>query len=129
MALSNARRIEVTTALTADLVPWNPDLSGVCEVVEGPLEMELCVLWTAEDGKTATGVWRCKPSTIRLTHPYDETFTVVEGKMSFTPEGGEPEPLGPGDVITIPEGSTNVITVEETVTKVWSLHSSDALEF
>jgi uncharacterized cupin superfamily protein len=129
MALKGGRRIEVTTALAADLTPWNPDLAGVCEVLEGPLDMELAVLWTAADGRTATGVWRCKPSTIRLTHPYDETFTVVEGKMSFTPEGGRPERLAPGDVITIPEGSTNVITVEETVTKVWSLHSSAPLQF
>jgi uncharacterized cupin superfamily protein len=112
----------------AELTPWEPDLTGVCDVLEGPLEMKIDVLWTAPDRSTANGVWQCEPSTIRLVHPYDETFVVVEGRMTFTPAGGEPKTLQAGDVIVIPRGAENVIEVHERVTKVWTIHSADGLE-
>jgi uncharacterized protein len=121
------RTIRSVSARAADLVPWEPDLTGACDVLAGTLEMKIDVLWSSPDRTSANGVWQCTPSTIRLTHPYDETFTVVEGRMTFTPEGGEPQAVGPGDVLVIPEGSVNVIEVHETVTKVWTVHSDRPL--
>jgi uncharacterized cupin superfamily protein len=127
--MSRAREaIRAVAAREADLVPWDPDLTGVCEILDGELDMEIDVLWTSPDRTCATGVWRCTPSTIRLVHPYDETFVVLDGEMTFTPTGGEPETLRPGDVIVIPRDSENVIEVHETVTKVWTVHSSEALD-
>jgi uncharacterized cupin superfamily protein len=121
-------RIRVSAAADVDLTPWDPDLTGSCDVLEGPLTMSIGVLWTSADSTTATGVWTCEPSRIRLVHPYDETFVVLEGRMSFTPEGGEARELGPGDVIVIPTGAVNVIEVFETVRKVWTVHAAAGLE-
>jgi uncharacterized cupin superfamily protein len=119
--------ITVAAVRDVELTPWAPDLSGVCEVLEGELTMWISVLWSSEDGTSANGVWRCLPSRIRLVHPYDETFVVIDGRMSFTPAGGKPLMLGPGDVIVIPRGSDNVIEVHETVTKVWTINSPEGL--
>lgn len=96
-------------------------------VIEGDLEMRAAVLWKSEDGTAATGVWQCPPVKLSLEHPFDETFVVLEGSMTITPERGEPRRLESGDAIVIPLGSTNVWDIHETVTKVFSVHNSRRL--
>jgi uncharacterized cupin superfamily protein len=61
-------------------------------------------------------------------HPYEETFVVLAGRMAFTPDGGTRRALGPGDMITIPAGSTNVIEVIEPVRKMWAITADEPLD-
>lgn len=73
------------------------------------------------------GVWTSEPSTIRLVHPYNETFVVLEGAMRYRTASGRDLRLAPGDAITIPRGSTNEIVVEEPVRKLWIIGAPEPL--
>jgi uncharacterized cupin superfamily protein len=96
-------------------------------VDEGELDMRQHVLWTTPDNTTANGVWSCPPVRLTLVHPWHETFVVLAGRLTVTPEGGEPQEMGPGDLIVIPEGQVNAWEIHEQVTKVFVVHRADGL--
>jgi uncharacterized cupin superfamily protein len=116
--------VAAARVLDVPLESYPPTLE---QVIEGELEMRAAVLWKSEDGTAATGVWQCPPVKLSLEHPFDETFVVLEGAMTITPESGEPRRLEAGDAIVIPLGTTNVWEIHETVTKVFSVHDSRRL--
>jgi uncharacterized cupin superfamily protein len=51
-----------------------------------------------------------------------ETLTLIEGRVTVTPEGGEPVELGPGDTAFFPAGNRVLWDVHETIRKSWHLH-------
>jgi uncharacterized cupin superfamily protein len=97
------------------------------EVIEGDLDMRAAFLWVSEDRTAATGIWQCPPVKLSLVHPFDETFVVLSGRITVTPEGEEPKVMGPGDAIVLPHESVNVWEIHETVTKVFSVHLAPGL--
>jgi uncharacterized cupin superfamily protein len=97
------------------------------ELIEGELAMRATVLWKSPGGDAATGIWQCPPVKLRLVHPFDETFTIVDGRLTITPEGGAPREMGPGDVIVLAENSVNVWEIHETVTKTFSVYRAGGL--
>jgi uncharacterized cupin superfamily protein len=111
-------------ACDVELVPMTPTNEAVDE---GELDMRQQILWTTPDNTTANGVWSCPPVRLTLVHPWHETFVVVEGRLTVTPEGGEPREMGPGDLIVVPEGHVNEWVIHETVTKVFVVHRAEGL--
>ena len=93
------------------------------DVISGSPESTMAILWRSEDNTLYNGVWHCTPGTFMLTHP-GETICLVEGRVTITPEGGEPVTLGPGDVAYIPEGTVARWEVAETVRKAFHSHDS-----
>lgn len=94
------------------------------QVIKGDLRMRAKVLWTAADGMSATGIWQCPPVKLRLEHPFDETFVVLSGRLTVTPECGKSQDMGPGDLIVIQHEAVNVWDIHETVTKVFAVHQA-----
>jgi uncharacterized protein len=93
------------------------------DVIEGNPESTMAILWQSEDNTLYNGVWHCTPGIFMLTSP-GETITLVEGRVTITPEGGEPITLGPGDLAYIPEGTVARWEVTETVRKGFHSHDS-----
>lgn len=118
--------ISVVSVMTADLDEYPPTREIV---IEGTLAMRAKVLWTAADGTSATGIWQCPPVKLRLQHPFDETFVVLDGRVTVTPEDGVARELTRGDAIVLPCDSVNVWQIHETVTKLFAVHHASGLPF
>jgi uncharacterized cupin superfamily protein len=117
-------RLFVAAAHELELTPW----PGTNEtVLDGTLQMRLRVLWASADGTAANGIWQADPVRLRLLHPFDETFVVLSGRMTVAPDGSEPQTMGPGDVITLPEGVSCEWTIHETVTKLFAIYRKEGL--
>jgi uncharacterized cupin superfamily protein len=48
--------------------------------------------------------WSKEVSEFPWSYDEAETCYVLEGQVTVTPEGGEPVEIGPGDLVTFPEG-------------------------
>lgn len=49
-------------------------------------------------------IWRKEVSTFPWTYDRTETCYILRGKFIVTPDGGEPQEFGRGDLITFPAG-------------------------
>lgn len=97
-------------------------------IVEGNPEATAMLLWRSVDGKHANGIWECTPGTFHWTHT-DETATIVAGRVTVTPEGGQPIVLSAGDLAFFAEGTKTRWQVHETVRKTFHLHAAEGLPF
>jgi uncharacterized cupin superfamily protein len=97
-------------------------------VIEGDPQASAAILWMSADHKNCNGIWECTPGTFKWTHT-DETATLVKGRVTVTPEGGEPMEITAGDVVFFPEGTTSRWEVHETVRKAFHLHAAEGLPF
>jgi uncharacterized cupin superfamily protein len=98
------------------------------QVLEGDPQASGLLLWKSDDSKLANGIWECTPGRFTWIHA-DETLCLVDGKVTVTPEGGDPFDIRPGDVVFFPEGTKTEWRVEETVRKAFHLHSAAGLPF
>ena len=74
-----------------ELEDWGP----LEEATGPPMSTAGISIW--EDGKGAdSGVWECTPGPSHWTLETNEFIYVVSGRMTVTPDGGEPLELGPG---------------------------------
>ena len=96
------------------------------QIIKGDPRASMTILWQSEDGKQCNGIWECTPGVFDYVHT-DETGCVVDGRVTVTPEGGEPMELRPGDVFFFSEGSRTRWEVHETVRKAFHLHASAGL--
>ena len=97
-------------------------------ILEGDPQASGAILWKSADGKQCNGIWECTPGVFNYVHT-DETGTVVAGRVTVTPEGGEPIEIAAGDVFFFPEGTKTRWQVHETVRKSFHLHASEGLPF
>lgn len=97
-------------------------------VIEGDPQASGVILWKSPDGKHCMGIWECTSGTFDWTHT-DETATIVLGRVTVTPAGGEPMELAPGDVAFFPEGTKSRWQVHEPVRKSFHLHAAEGLPF
>ena len=97
-------------------------------VIEGNPQGSAVILWKSADGKQCNGIWECTPGTFNWIHT-DETATLVSGRVTVTPEGGEPFEIAAGDVVFFPEGTKTRWEVHETVRKAFHLHAAEGLPF
>jgi len=97
-------------------------------ILEGDPQGSAAILWKSADGKQCNGIWECTPGTFDWIHT-DETATLVAGRVTVTPEGGEPFEISAGDVVFFPEGTKTRWQVHETVRKAFHLHAAEGLPF
>ena len=92
------------------------------DIVSGSPDAATVVLRMSDDGTQAIGVWHCTPGVFYLPHDMAESLTLIEGRVTVTPDGGEPSELGPGDTAFFPAGNRVLWDVHETIRKSWHLY-------
>ncbi len=62
-------------------------------------------------------VWQKEPSTFPWTYDEQETCYILKGRFRVTPDGGEPQEFGKGDLIIFPAGMNCTWEIIEPVRK------------
>lgn len=111
----------VTTAYLAsadlELEDWGP-----LEEATGA-EMQTAGISFWENGEGAdSGVWECTPGPSHWTLETNEFINVVAGRMTVTPDGGEPLELGPGSSAVFPVGWSGTWEIHETLRKLYVIY-------
>jgi uncharacterized protein len=99
----------------SDLVDWGP----LDEATEHPMATAGLTVWSAGDDLTESGIWECAPGPSRWELETNEFVHVLSGKMTVTPDGGEPVELGPGDTALFPSGWAGTWDIAETLRKLY----------
>lgn len=102
---TNAASVEVALEpLAADYVLTGNPESGVADLPSPPgLEV---------------GIWEHSVGTSTDVE-VDEVFVVISGRATIAAEGMVPIEVGPGDVVTLAEGTATTWTVHEPLRKVY----------
>jgi uncharacterized cupin superfamily protein len=102
-------------ATTARLEDWGPleEATGQAMATAG------VTLW--EDGDASAGIWECEAGPSHWTLETHEVIHLVAGRMTVTPDGGEPVEIGAGDVAVFPRGWSGSWDIHETVRKVYAI--------
>jgi hypothetical protein len=76
--------------------------------------------FVSDDGKVDAGVWACDTYEERIpSYPGDELMVVIEGYVTLTVDGGEPETYAPGDAFVIHRGTACLFKVDGPFLKYW----------
>jgi len=105
----------LAAAATAELEDWGP-----LEEATGP-EMTTSGLTLWKDGDQEVGVWECTPGPSRWRLETHEFVQILAGRMTVTPDGGQPTEIGAGDIAVFPRGWTGTWQIHETIRKVYVL--------
>jgi len=103
------------TAIAADLEDWGP----LAEATGEPMQTTGLTLWA--DGDQEVGVWECTPGPSYWTLETNETVYILSGRMTVTPDGGQPQDVGPGDTAVFPRGWRGTWQIHETIRKLYVL--------
>ena len=68
-----------------------------------------------------TGIWECTPGRWRRQIVQQEFCHFLQGRCTFTPDGGEPLLIEAGDALMLPANSTGIWDIQETVRKTYVL--------
>jgi uncharacterized cupin superfamily protein len=68
-----------------------------------------------------TGIWECTPGRWRRQIVSQEFCHFIQGRCTFTPDGGEPLEITAGDALMLPANSTGIWDIQETVRKTYVL--------
>jgi uncharacterized cupin superfamily protein len=102
-------------ALDAELEDWGP----LEEATGEPMATHGVEIWV--DGDLSAGIWQCAAGPSRWKLETNEVIYLVAGRMTVTPDGGEPAEIGVGDVAVFPLGWAGTWDIHETVRKVYSI--------
>ncbi|MBT3308237.1 MAG: cupin domain-containing protein [Gammaproteobacteria bacterium] len=69
------------------------------------------------NGVCQWAIWSKEPSTFPWHYECEETCYFTKGRVTVTPEGGEPIEMREGDLVTFPEGMTCSWEIHEAVEK------------
>jgi uncharacterized protein len=105
----------LAAAPDAVLEDWGP----LPEATGEPMQASGLTLWT--DGDQEAGVWECTPGPSYWKLEGNEFIYILSGRMTVTPDGGDPTELGPGDTAVFPRGWTGNWQIHETIRKVYVL--------
>ena len=86
-------------------------------IVAGNPTMKTWVLHTSADGSMISGVWEATPGTFHATYDGFEFVHLLAGKLTITPDNGEPVTLKAGDAFVVEPDFKGTWQVEETVRK------------
>lgn len=106
---------------TTEPSAWAP--YPIEEVEAGDPAAELAAIRTeSHDGRMLyVGMWRAQPSRFRYAFAGDESFHVLEGRVTITVDGGDAVALGPGSIVSFSKGMTSTWEIHEAVTKFFAL--------
>ena len=65
-------------------------------------------------------IWEKEESSFPWTYDSNETCYLLKGKVTVTPEGGEPVTIKAGDLVTFPKGMSCHWDIHEAVRKHYS---------
>jgi uncharacterized cupin superfamily protein len=105
----------IAKAGDAELEDWGP----LDEATGEEMATHGVELWV--DGESSAGIWQCAPGPSRWTLETNEVIYLVAGRMTVTPDGGEPSQIGAGDMAVFPKGWAGTWDIHDTVRKVYSI--------
>ena len=105
----------LASAADAPLEDWGP----LEEATGDPMRTSGRTLW--QDGEQEAGVWECTPGPSYWKLQTNEVVHIVAGRMTVTPDGGEPVQIGPGDAAVFPRGWAGTWQIHETIRKLYVL--------
>jgi len=73
------------------------------------------------DGEKSAGIWQCTPGPSYWVQDENEVIYLLSGRMTVTPDGGEPAEVKAGDIAVFPIGWKGTWDIHETVRKVYSI--------
>jgi uncharacterized cupin superfamily protein len=102
-------------AADANLEDWGPlpEATGEAMATHG------VTMW--EEGDASAGIWQCEPGVSHWVLETNEVIYLVAGRMTVTPDDGEPSEIVVGDVAVFPMGWSGTWEIHETVRKVYSI--------
>jgi uncharacterized protein len=103
-----------------DAQPITTDLEG-WKVVSGKPTMKTWILNTSSDGRMISGVWEATPGTYHATYDKYEFVHLIAGKITITPDGGQPVQVAAGDAFAVEAGFKGQWVIEEKVRKHFSI--------
>lgn len=128
--MSSQGKIKRVNIGSVELTEWKAGRPAPEDILAGPVEMDISVLWRSDDNRTANGLFSSQPSRLRVVHPVDQTLIVLKGSVSYTEEGGNPLVLESGDALVIEAGARYIVEVLEPVEIFWTLtDQTGPLEF
>jgi len=65
------------------------------------------------------GIWECTPGQMRRSVTGREFSHILTGQATFTPDGGAPVALGPGDAVLFPANCQGTWDIKQTVRKTY----------
>ena len=116
------------TVQNVQSVPLDPWPIPADQIKAGRPEARGMVIARSPDRRTFTGVWDCTPGTFDWTYTWDETISVVAGRVTITDKAGGTQVFKAGDVAHFPIGLEATWTVHETIRKVYALISPEPLD-
>ena len=112
----NLVKTELLAAATdAELEDWGP----LAEATGDPMATHGLEMWA--DGDKSAGIWQCTPGPSYWVQEENEVIYVLAGRMTVTPDGGEPTKVKAGDIAVFPVGWKGTWEIHETVRKVYSI--------
>jgi uncharacterized cupin superfamily protein len=87
-------------------------------IVKGRPQARNHVLFRSSDKSSWTMLWDCSAGEFNWHYSFDETIHFLEGSVTITLEGAEPQTFGPGDVIFFPAGVVAHWRVDQYVRKL-----------
>jgi uncharacterized cupin superfamily protein len=100
-------------AATAELEDWGP----LAEATGAEMLTSGVTFW--KDGEQEAGVWTCTPGPSYWTLETHEFVQILAGRMTVTPDGGDPTEIGAGDTAVFPRGWSGTWQIHETIRKVY----------
>ena len=97
-----------------------PDSSPVAVPLGAPIAVASTLSVERNDG-VETGIWTCTPGRWRRQITSQEFCHFIQGRCTFTPDGGEPMQIQAGDALLLPANTFGVWDITETVRKTYVL--------
>ena len=85
---------------------------------------EETVVFRSTDGKMSCGFWRRVPERGSLQPPFDEIMQLLDGEVRIH-EGDRTLALGPGDILSAPNGADAIWESTTPIFKFWAVFQGD----
>jgi|SRR5581483_2241247 len=82
-----------------------------------PMQTRGHTLW--QEGDQEVGIWECTAGPSHWTLETHEQIYIISGRMTVTPDGGEPTDVNAGDTAVFPRGWTGTWQIHETLRKLY----------
>jgi hypothetical protein len=86
-------------------------------VVSGTPSMKTWVQHTSADGTMVSGIWEASPGTYRVEYDGFEFVHLLAGRVTITPDGGQPTEMSAGDAFIVEPDFKGTWTIQDPVRK------------